>query len=138
MFNAQDVVEKTREYLGVKWLHTGRSKELGVDCTGLVLCVYNDLGANIEDFTDYGMSDGWEAMIFHLRREFSKVDNLLPGDIVVFRSPEIFNHVAIMISDTHFIHAYSVPSVMRVVEGELTGYWKQRIRGIYRYKGFIK
>ena len=39
---ANRVVEKARDYLGTPYIYAGESKR-GVDCSGLVYCVYQDV-----------------------------------------------------------------------------------------------
>ena len=37
------IISKAREYLGVPWVHQGRDKTKGVDCSGFVINIYEEL-----------------------------------------------------------------------------------------------
>ncbi len=47
------VMEIARSWVGTKFHHQGRRKNVGVDCIGLIVGVAQELGLNVEDKTDY-------------------------------------------------------------------------------------
>lgn len=50
----QQLLETARQYLGVRFRHQGRDPRTGIDCTGLLVVVAEDLGfENLSDRTDY-------------------------------------------------------------------------------------
>ena len=131
-------VNQSLSYLGTPWRHTGRVINEGIDCVGLIIQSLNDLGQNIPDDSDYSLNDEFVKLVKILNTYCTKLDgwDFTPGNIILFRGRDIYNHVGIMVDDTEFIHAYSVPSVMSVQLQPLNGYWKQRIKAIYEYKEF--
>ena len=48
-----NIVDKSREYLNTPFHHQGRVKYHGVDCVGLIICTFRELGINIEDVQGY-------------------------------------------------------------------------------------
>ena len=132
------VVESAKSFERTPWRHGARIKGLGIDCTGLVICSFNECGAEIEDIYDYSLFDEFTKLVRTLNRYCDKVSRkVLPGDILLFRGDDMLNHVGIVTDEKNFIHAYSVPSVMLVTIQPYDAYWKQRLRGIYSFKGFV-
>jgi len=65
------------------------------------------------------------------------VDDLIPGDIVVFKIGRVASHLGIVLDypePRKAIHAYS-GSVSRVTINSLTGKWHDRIIGAYTFPG---
>ena len=129
------IVQLAREWLGVKYVHQGRSKEHGCDCIAPAISVGKKLGMEISDITNYSrlpqgtlLKDKFESHCIRI----SKAD-IQPGDIVLILTKQ-FNHVGI-IGDYHqgglsLIHSYS--SVGKVVEHFLDEKWMNRISRAYR------
>ena len=134
---ATKVVEVALGYLGVPWLHRGRTKELGVDCTGLIFCSFNESGAEVVDNLDYKLVDEFKKLIKVLNQNCDRVEDLLLADILMFRGPDMFNHIGLYLGDNRFIHSYSNRVYMQVCIHSLDGYWRMRLRGIYRFRGII-
>lgn len=126
-------VSKAREYLGVKFYHSGRDKN-GVDCAGLVYCAYTESGANIKQIPMYGRIIDPRFLKDRVSENFQLVaggiDSAVEGDVVVMIFNNIPQHLAIFTGDT-IIHAYEKAG--KVVEHRLADVWKARISGVYRY-----
>ena len=132
------VVESAKSFERTPWRHGARIKGVGIDCTGLVICSFNECGAEIEDIYDYSLFDEFNKLVRILNSYCIKKDSKpLPGDVLLFRGDDMLNHVGIMTDEKTFIHAYSVPSIMMVVFQPYDAYWKQRLRGVYSFKGFV-
>ncbi|MBS0376655.1 MAG: C40 family peptidase [Proteobacteria bacterium] len=86
--------------LGTPYQNGGTSRE-GVDCSGLVVYVYRELGVRVPRTAAEQRS--WAE---RLPRE-----SLEPGDLVFFTTPE--DHVGIYVGDGEFVHA---PGAGRGVE----------------------
>lgn len=133
----ENVVKAALSFEKTPWIHGARIKHVGIDCTGLVICALNEAGASVPDFYEYSLFDEFSKLVRMLNEFCEKQDReILPGDILLFRGSDMYNHVAIAIDSSQFIHAYSVPSVMSVVVQELDSYWIERLKGIYSFKEF--
>jgi cell wall-associated NlpC family hydrolase len=131
------VVESALSFEKTPWIHGARIKHVGIDCTGLVICSFNEAGAEIPDVFDYSLFDEFSKLVRILNEFCNKESKKIePADILLFRGEDMFNHVGIAIDSSRFVHAYSVPSVMSVVIQRYDAYWKQRLKGIYSFKEF--
>lgn len=126
------IVDTARSYLGVPFVHQGRSKR-GVDCVGLLVCVAQDLGIPVSDDLQYGLNPD----PVHLRAKLAEnldpiaMTDVLPGDVYLMRFDKDATHVAI-VTDRGIIHALS--TVRGVVEHRLDAAWRARIRAAWRVK----
>lgn len=133
----EKVVESALSFEKTPWIHGARIKHVGIDCTGLVICAFNEAGASIPDVFDYSLFDEFQKLVRILNEYCDKESRKIrEGDILLFRGEDMFNHVGIALDENRFIHAYSVPSVMSVVVQRYDAYWKQRLKGIYSFKEF--
>jgi len=80
----QDVLRKTASYAGTKY-QLGGTTAKGIDCSGLVMSVYNQAGYDISQH-----SAGWQGR--NIPGVRTSVDNLQPGDIVAWKDG---SHIAI-------------------------------------------
>ena len=131
-------ISNARGFKGKKWSHGGRSLETGIDCTGLVIVSANQAGANIDDRWDYARGDEFIRLIRELKEHFDEVDcswkEVKIGDLLVFRSREMTNHLGIYTGDGNFIHAYNGSGC--VLEQEFKGTWRVDMVKVFRYKNF--
>lgn len=139
------IVEQARTYLGIPHRHRGRSRR-AVDCAGLPICVYADLGVELPDLERYGREphkDGlMQAVVDALGEPVWKGraaprEILEPGDIVVMRFVEEPHHLAIVTDDrlrgVGIIHSYSpAGGGGRVVEHGLDAHWQSLIVAVFR------
>ena len=109
--------------IGVNYKWGSDSPEQGLDCSGLVTHVFQQVAGIVLPRNSQGMSKVGEKI--------NKTE-LQPGDLVFFntrRRP--FSHVGIYIGDERFVHA---PRRGREVEvSDMQGrYWKKRYNGARR------
>lgn len=129
----ETLVEAARLYLGVPWVHAGRSR-LGLDCVGLPLLVAHDLG--ITDFEDVNYSRVVNPE--RLRRQIEvfcdpvPVESMQPGDVLLFDILGTPQHVGLYAGDGRLIHAYETAAC--VVEHRLDKSWRRRIVQTYRLR----
>lgn len=138
--------ESARKYLGVKWKHLGRSSR-GLDCAGLPIVAYKDLGIELDAPTRYGrdpFQDGLiKAVIEATGEPVWKGDkgrclfeHMQPGDIVLMAPASKPRHLAIVGDDAMYglslIHADGSPGVGRVVEHGLNDYYRKMIVSVFR------
>ena len=112
-----------RGWLGVRFLHNGRTKSQGVDCLGLVICLLREVLGTEEHIPDgdgnaYGPD--WYLHTPETRYLAGLTDNgvpvteadLLPGDVLYFRTgmlgrskTDAITHGGVWLGDHNFIHA---------------------------------
>lgn len=134
----QQVVSTARTYLRSPWRHQGRTKEHGVDCVGLAICVARDVGsvATDFDFNGYGRQvDG--TMLLTAMRLMERRDALIAGMVVVFSISRQPQHIGILGDWVHgglsLIHA-SAP-LGGVVETRFVPAKNLRVRGVFDLPG---
>lgn len=130
---AKEIVKK---YLGIPFVHAGRGMD-GLDCWGLMLRVYADLGHKLWDTNEiYDETWKWEdksLFIENYHRQWEKVEK--PGifDGVLFKSMTgVSKHCGIVVDDMSFIHAARGFGVIKTRLGDPI--WSQIIEGYYRLK----
>lgn len=108
------IVAEAKTWMGTPYAHRQRLKGAGVDCAGLPLCVYAEVG--IIPPTDVGeYSAQWHLhrgremyleWVERFAREIPLAD-AKPGDFLVFRFGRTFSHGAIVLEGARVIHAYA-------------------------------
>jgi cell wall-associated NlpC family hydrolase len=120
---AGELAVQALSLIGVKYKWGGNNPEAGLDCSGLVSHVFNQVAGIVLPRDSRAMSKVGAAV--------DKTE-LQPGDLVFFntrRSP--FSHVGIYIGEDRFVHA---PRRGREVEiSEMRDrYWQKRFNGARR------
>lgn len=131
------VVEALRSCLGTQWHHTGRVKNAGLDCIGLIVVAYRECGFDLQDHLDYSLNDEYALLTSKLLEQCDVVDDMHPiqvGDILVFRHRMMNNHVGVFLGDGRMIHSYNGSTIYGVVEHDFTPQWQERLAGVYRIK----
>lgn len=136
MTDALDIVAEARTWIGVRWLHQGRSRE-GVDCAGLIIEVAQGLGLTDFDTADYARQATDESMLELCREHMTEVpqSDMQPGDVLVMRF-DCNRHIGFVGDYVHgglsLIHAYA-QAPHRVVEHRLSPDWLMRVLGCFRF-----
>ena len=132
----QQIVSTAREYLDTPFSHQGRLKGVGIDCAGLVIGVARDLGLEYVDETGYPPVPNGGLFLRTVERVCTPVaaDDVLPGDLAVFRFLTEPQHIAIIseIDPLMLIHAWE--KMGRCVENCLDATWRRRLVGFYRFR----
>ncbi len=134
MVSRNQIVEQARSYLGVPFVHQGRSRR-GLDCVGLVIRVAKDFElSNYQEIAYDRRPDGRLISVLreHLVRKFPS-DAFLPGDVVAFRLPKYPCHVAIYSGNGRIIHALA--GNRKVVEHVIDQRWWDRVVEKYSIPG---
>lgn len=122
------IVAAARAYLGVPFLHQGRSR-LGLDCGGLLIAVARDLDIDIVEPGVYSMSPDPALVAQALARNCIRVADVQPGDALLFSFAGEPRHVGLA-TDIGVIHAWAGPG--KVVEHRLDAAWRRRLKSTWR------
>ncbi len=116
-----DLRSTAERYLGVTYRYGGQSND-GLDCSGFVVIVFNELGIKVPRTS---------AQQFTFGQPVERTDLQL-GDLVFFNTTgQGVSHVGIYLSEGEFIHAASNPG--RVIKSKLIEpYYAQRYLGARR------
>ena len=117
------VVSHGMDYLGVRYRYGGTSRSTGVDCSGLVLNVFqHSVGMRLPRTAAEQARVGVRV----------SRDQLKPGDLVFFNTSRRANsHVGIYIGNNRMLHAPRSGGVVRI-EDISKKYWATRYNGARR------
>jgi hypothetical protein len=103
----QQAVLHALSLLGVRYKLGGNAPETGLDCSGLVRFVFNEVAGLSLPRRSADMSQAGQAI--------ADPADLKPGDLVFFRNVgKLISHVGIYIGDNAFVHAASHRHAVRV------------------------
>lgn len=134
------LVEQARTYIGTPWRHRGRNRR-GIDCGGLIVCVYADLGVKLPDIERYGREPHKDGLMRAVRAAFGEpVACPSIGDVVVMTSAAYGakepHHMGIIGDHQHhglsLIHSDGEHGVSRVIEVGLSETYRRRIVAVFR------
>lgn len=105
------VDEVIAKYVGLPFVHNGRDPKSGVDCLGLIHCLYKDLGIDFPADDGAYIEEDWyvtdpnrylrNLLQLGVAVEKSELQKL---DLVYFYIKGTVRHAGIMTSETTFIH----------------------------------
>lgn len=116
MIDAQAVIDNAREWLGVPFLHQGRSRH-GADCLGFIAACLNELGSHV--FLDYlprNYARNPQALLMTGLNELTREIELQPAALIVIKFP---------------LHAY--PSHAAIYTGASMIHCDQASRGVVEH-----
>lgn len=132
-----DLVHACRKYLNVPFKHRGRTRR-GLDCAGLIVIAFQDLGRPVVDMRVYGREphkDGLRQVVESNRLEKVAAGDWRPGDIALMCFTKEPHHLAVFgdysLGGLSLIHSYG--RVGKVVEHRLDEVWTSRVLEVYRY-----
>lgn len=125
--------EIINKYLGKQYKHLGRVPDTGLDCWGLIRCIYKDTGIEIFDLDHY--EENWSQhgknyFVEHYCEAWQKTEQPKFMDVVLFKRGGIANHAGVMIDKLNFIHASKAGVVVNKI-GDIR--WAFKIEGFYRF-----
>lgn len=116
-YDRKDIEDFLEDWWGVPHRMGGMTKK-GVDCSGLMCVIYDDL---YDDPFEYRRAQDIYSELQPIRTQ----QELLPGDLVFFKIGGVrIDHVGIYLGDGDFAHASSSRGVM--VSNLSQNYWKKR------------
>ena len=126
--SAQDLASTALDLIGIRYKWGGNTPETGLDCSGLVRYVFQQVTGVTLPRTAKDMS--------RLGTEVAVTD-LQPGDLVFFNTRRFaFSHVGIYLGDNQFIHAPRRGREVEVATLE-SNFWKRRFDGARRMAGVL-
>lgn len=126
----QDIIATARTWLGVPFLHQGRTRQ-GVDCGGLLVAIGEEAGAAIVHPAVYSQSPDPAILLEALAANCHKVpvSQYAPGDVLLMSFAGEPRHVGLA-TDAGLLHAWAKPG--KVVEHRMDSVWERRIRSAWR------
>jgi len=125
---AQDLTSTALDLIGIRYKWGGNTPETGLDCSGLVRYVFQQVTGVTLPRTAKDMSRIGESVA---------APDLQPGDLVFFNTRRFaFSHVGIYLGDNRFVHA---PRRGREVEIATldSSFWQKRFNGARRMVGVL-
>lgn len=142
MVTRAQIVQEARSWVNVPFKHMGRSRQEGVDCVGLVVCVARALGVPVEDYPTNYTRRGEGFDLIHIAGERGKLVRLRDardGDMIVFMEGFIPCHVGILFTREnglrYVVQALGLVSYRKVVEAPWDGEWAGKARYAFQFPG---
>lgn len=121
--NAQELIIKGLEFVGVRYRRGGTDPDTGLDCSGFVRTVFQESLGMMLPRSAAQMSEVGEKI---------SANELRPGDLVFFNTMKrAFSHVGIYVGNNQFVHSPRPGGEVRV-EDLRQSYWIQRYNGARR------
>jgi cell wall-associated NlpC family hydrolase len=108
-YTRQQILDAASKFLGLPFVHQGRSAETGVDCVGLLVLIGHEIGyPEIKDVEGYRRIPRPEVIRGVLSQNCDEISlaDAKPGDFYFMRyGGRIPRHAAVIYSDTELLHA---------------------------------
>lgn len=137
MITVDDLIAEARTWVGVPFVHQGRTR-YGVDCAGFIVAMMRSAGALPADFRDvsnYARRPNGELLTL-VSRHCSRTHAETAGLLVLIRWPrdDQPSHVALSTGAT-LIHCYQRQRA--VVEHGFRGPWKRDAHSLWKLPGVM-
>ena len=135
-----DVVKTARGWLGTPYLHQSSVKQVGCDCLGLIVGVYQELfdrpKIKLPPYTANWRDRAYEPELMAIAENYLSEDTQIcmePGRIVLFQMARGYplKHCGIITSRDLIIHAQER---IGVVEVPLLDWWRKRVRKTFYFQ----
>lgn len=144
------IIEEARKWIGTPFHHQGRVKDVGVDCLGLVVGVFNALRLytmlldrrthkrlpfSAFDTTNYSREPDGRTLKMTLDLVLDPIKDIRriqPGDVGLFIIKERPQHLGIIGNYNGLSIIHALESAGRVAEHTLNETWCKRLVAIYR------
>lgn len=129
-----DVDTIITKYVGIPYAHNGRDPKTGVDCLGLIYCLYTELGIPFPSDDGAPIETEWwktdpERYLRNILTLGRPVDDPQKLDLVYFLIDNQVRHAGIMVDDGRFIHILKDRN-SRITR--LAKYWAYALAGVRR------
>jgi len=136
-----DIEREARKVVGAPWVHQGRDITAGVDCLGVLIFVCQNLGVDIQDYTNYSREPDGVQILSEMRKYFNEIplEESREGDILIFRmaGEHLPRHVGIITKGTNeymLVHSIEVRSTGHTVEETLRRWMRFRTNA-FQFRG---
>ncbi len=131
MITVRECIDK---YLGIPYVHLGRTMQ-GLDCYGLIILVYKDLGYELMDLEDYNKHwalRGQDLFVDNYQKQWERGTTPQPFDVVLFRGTKgVANHAGIYFGPERFLHCIEAGVVVGKFSDDR---WGKNVEGYFRMK----
>jgi cell wall-associated NlpC family hydrolase len=144
MTNGEKIVAAAMAWLGTPHINQARIKGIGVDCGMLLIGSLEDAGLvpansiHIEPYSnEWHLHHSEEWFLRYVEQYCVKVDDMLPGDFLMFQFGRCLSHAGIYIGKNMLIHAVIDQGVILSSMNDVMLYdahGRYRLRGIYRFE----
>ena len=126
------IVEYAGSCIGTPFRHQGRVPGVGLDCAGLIAVCLDHVGITYNDEKAYSRRPIEKKLEQYMDAQpnLDRVDDMRPGDVLLFRIKTHPQHLAICAGET-IIHAFSDKN--GVVENPINP-WLKNLVAIYRVR----
>jgi cell wall-associated NlpC family hydrolase len=133
-----NILTDLKKYLSIPYKLNGRTPEEGLDCWGLVVCIFKDLGISLPAGDGYSKpgNDWYKRDPLRYHRFLQKIGEPVlgepqPYDIIYFTliGNHIVSHTGVMLDNNTFIHTVQKRNC-RITK--LDGMWQRKLRGARR------
>ena len=140
----QKIIEEAEEWLGTPFRHEARVKNVGVDCGNLLIATYEAAGLiphlkvphYPRDFMLHSDREWFLEIVLQYAFEIREED-LLPGDVAIFRNGRLYAHGAIVVDWPTVIHADVDEKIVVRADASLYPLVDKK-RRFFRWDGFKK
>jgi cell wall-associated NlpC family hydrolase len=135
----EQIVTAARSYVGVRFAKSGRDRNRGVDCVGLLTLVGRDLGLDIQDMVDYNFEPKPDTFLNMIRSQTDSVptNGLKAGNIVLLRQSIYPMHCGIIGRTSTGMTVINANLHARSVVEQPIADWRDEIIELRDYRGII-
>lgn len=135
-----DIVATARSYIGVRFARSGRDRNKGIDCVGLLTLVGRDLGLDIKDILNYNFEPKPDTFLEIIRSQSDPVpmNAYRPGNIVLLRQSIYPMHCGIIGRQPHGLTVINANLHARKVIEQPIADWRNEIIELRDYKGLTR
>lgn len=122
------------KYIGIPFKHLGRNPEEGLDCYGVLINVYKELGITLYDYEyqeEWGKNQDNNKNFFieNYYKEWKKTDKkTFPNVVLLINNLHKVDHAGVIIDEFKFIHG----SKIGVIVSKFSEY-NDKIYGYFSY-----
>lgn len=118
-----EVIAEARTWKGTPYQHRGRVKGVGVDCGGLLYCVYSPY-TQLKPFPkgyaqDWALHQDKEIYLDYIKPYTVEVSTPRIGGMALFKVGRCWSHAAIVTEKRTFIHAWGRTQEGCVIESRI-------------------
>lgn len=148
MTDGEKIVQAAYTWLGTPHVNGAKVKGAGVDCGMLLIGATEDARliekgkVQIPPYSnEWHLHHGEEWFQHYVETWCDRVDDMEPGDFLLYQFGRCISHGAIYVGDGKVIHAYVDQGVILSDLNDVMFYdakGRSRLRGVYRYRKTVK